>query len=162
MSYPEPRYLGDGGQISATGRAADAPPDLVRPATDIHYLATGASTGGDFGLFRWEMAGPPGGATPHFHRSFTESFYVLDGTVRLYDGRDWIDATPGHFHFVPAGGIHAFRNESGAPASMLILFTPGAPRETYFEGLAELAASGRELSPEEMTEFLRQHDQFLV
>ena len=29
--------------------------------------------------------------------------------------------------------MHGFRNESGEPASMLILFTPGAPREDYFE-----------------------------
>jgi mannose-6-phosphate isomerase-like protein (cupin superfamily) len=162
MSYPEPRYLGDGGQVSATARPGDAAPDLVLPATNIHYLATGAGTGGDFGLYRWEMTGPPSGPAPHFHRSFTESFYVLDGTVRLYDGQDWTDATAGDFHFVPAGGIHAFRNESGAPASMLLLFTPGAPRETYFEALAELAASGREMSPEETTEFLRRHDQFMV
>ena len=34
----------------------------------------------------------------------------------------------GDFLFVPEGGIHGFRNESGAPASMLLLFAPGAPR----------------------------------
>jgi hypothetical protein len=28
---------------------------------------------------------------------------------------------------VPEGGIHGFRNESGESASMLLLFTPGAP-----------------------------------
>ncbi len=162
MSYPEPRYLGDGGETSATARTGDAAPDLVLPATDVHYLATGTSTGGDFGLYRWEMTGARTGPGPHFHRSITESFYVLDGTVRLYDGDHWTEATAGDFHFVPPGGIHAFRNESGAPASMLLLFTPGAPREAYFEGLAELAASGPELSPDEMTEFLRQHDQFMV
>ncbi|HEY6744687.1 MAG TPA: cupin domain-containing protein [Mycobacteriales bacterium] len=162
MSYPEPRYHGDGGEISATVRPGDAAPDLILPATDVHYLATGTSTGGDFGLYRWEMTGAPTGPAPHFHRSITESFYVLDGTVRLYDGNAWTDATAGDFHFVPPGGTHAFRNESGAPASMLLLFTPGAPREAYFEGLAELAASGRQPSPEEMTEFLRRHDQFMV
>ena len=162
MSYPEPRYLGDGGRVSATRRPGDAAPDLVLPATDVHYLATGLSTGGDFGLYRWEMTGPPTGPAPHFHRSITESFYVLDGTVRLYDGNAWTEATAGDYHFVPPGGVHAFRNESGAPASMLLLFTPGAPREAYFEGLAELATSGREPGPEEMTEFLRRHDQFMV
>lgn len=162
MSYPEPRYFGEGGEPTATERPATAPPDLVLPNTDVHYLATGSSTGGDFGLYRWEMGPGPGGPAPHFHRTITESFYVLTGTVRLYNGRTWVDAAPGDFHFVPAGGIHAFRNESGAPASMLLLFTPGAPREAYFEGLAELAAGGRRLSPEEMTEFLRRHDQYMV
>jgi quercetin dioxygenase-like cupin family protein len=162
MSYPEPRYLGDTGETSATARPAGAPPELILPTTNVHYLATGATTGGDFGLYRWEMTGPPSGPAPHFHRSITESFYVLSGTVRLYDGNEWTDAGPGDYHFVPPGGIHAFRNESGAPASMLLLFTPGAPREAYFEGLAEIAASGRQPSEEEMTEFYRQHDQFMV
>ena len=45
---------------------------------------------------------------------------------------------------------------------MLILFTPGAPREAFFEELAEIAASGREPSEEEMTAFYWRHDQFMV
>jgi quercetin dioxygenase-like cupin family protein len=53
--------------------------------------------------------------------------------VRLYDGARWLDAVVGDFLFVPEGGVHGFRNESGEPASMLLLFTPGAPREDYFE-----------------------------
>ena len=65
-------------------------------------------------------------------------------------------------HFVSPGGIHAFRNEPGKPASMLILFTPGAPREAFFVELAGFAASGWEPSEEEMTEFYRRHDQFMV
>jgi mannose-6-phosphate isomerase-like protein (cupin superfamily) len=162
MSYPEPRYLGDTGETSATERLSGAAPELILPATNVHYLATGATTGGDFGLYRWEMTGPPTGPAPHFHRSITESFYVLSGTVRLYDGNGWTDAGPGDYHFVPPGGIHAFRNDSGEPASMLLLFTPGAPREAYFQGLAEIAASGRQPSQEEMTEFYRRHDQFMV
>ena len=40
---------------------------------------------------------------------------------------------------MPVGGVHGFRNESGEPASMLLLFTPGAPREDYFETLADAA-----------------------
>jgi hypothetical protein len=45
---------------------------------------------------------------------------------------------------------------------MLILFTPGAPRERYFEALAKMAASGRRLEGEERTAFLAEHDQFDV
>jgi hypothetical protein len=45
---------------------------------------------------------------------------------------------------------------------MLILFTPGVPREAFFVELAEIAASGREPSEEQMTEFPRRHDQFMV
>ena len=45
---------------------------------------------------------------------------------------------------------------------MLILFAPGAPRERYFEELAEIAASGRELSQEEWTDLYARHDQYMV
>ena len=49
---------------------------------------------------------------------------------RLEDGH-------GDFLYVPPGGVHGFRNKADEPASMLMLFAPGAPREHYFEGLAE-------------------------
>ena len=60
---------------------------------------------------------------------------------------------------MPAGGIHGFRNESGAPASMLLHFAPGAPREGYFEGLARFATEGRP-GPEELARFYADHDNY--
>jgi hypothetical protein len=73
-----------------------------------------------------------------------------------------IDTTTGDFLYVPQGGVHAFRNTSGKPASLLLFFTAGAPREAYFEELAEIAASGRRLSDEEWTAFYLRHDQRMV
>lgn len=64
------------------------------------------------------------------------------------------------FLYVPPGGVHGFRNDSGAPASMLILFTPGVARENYFEELGEIRRSGRELSVQEWDELFARHDQF--
>lgn len=108
------------------------------------------------------MTGGAGGADAHFHRTFSESFYVLEGTVRLYNGREWIDAGAGDFLHVPEGGIHGFHNEGDEAASMLILFAPGPPRERYFYELAEIISSGREMSQEERTDFLARHDQYMV
>ncbi len=162
MSYPDPRYLRETGEISAVFRPATAAPDLdVGPGGSASYLATGASTNGQFGLYRWDMGPTPSGPDAHFHRSISESFYVLSGTVRLYDGARWTDATPGDFLHVPEGGIHAFRNESGEPASMLILFAPGAPREDYFETLADPAR--REAMDEQAwADFFARHDTWWV
>lgn len=158
MSYPEPRYSGEPGLVNATFRPADHEPEVrYAQGGTAHYLATGATTNGQFGLYRWEMAGEPSGPGVHFHRMISESFYVLSGTIRLFDGRRWIDGRPGDFVFVPEGGLHAFRNESGAPASMLILFAPGAPREDYFETLARVS-HGLVLSDEEKTAFYLRHD----
>ena len=160
MSYPEPRYLGESGETSASFRPADQPPELVYPSgTRVHYLATGKITRGRFGLYRWELAAESGGPGPHFHRTMTESFYVLSGQIRLYDGRHWVDAGPTDFMHVPEGGIHGFRNESSEPASLLIHFAPGAPREGYFEGNARFLREGRP-SEAEMDDFYRQHDNY--
>lgn len=164
MSYPQPRYSGDTGAVSATFRPADTPPDLaIGVRTRVGYLATGPTTDGQFGLYRWDMAAvAPAGSTPggHYHRTFAESFYILDGTVSLYNGDKWTDATAGDFLYVPPGGIHAFANNSGRAASMLVLFTPGAPREAYFEELAAIVGEGRELTEQEWTELYARHDQY--
>jgi mannose-6-phosphate isomerase-like protein (cupin superfamily) len=163
MSYPEARYHGDDGEISAVFRPADARPELQLGASgSASYLATGASTHGQFGLYRWDMGPEAGGPATHFHRTISESFFVLSGTVGLFNGERWTHARAGDFLFVPEGGLHAFRNESGEPASMLILFAPGASREGYFEGLVEMAATGRQLSAEEWTEFCLRHDTYWV
>ncbi|PJE95345.1 cupin [Streptomyces carminius] len=155
MSYPEPRYLGENGEISAVFRSARAEPELVSPSgTRTHYLATHALTGGEFGLYKVEMGPRAPGPSTHFHRTISESFFVLSGEVRLYDGDRWTAGRAGDFLYVPPGGLHAFRNDSDEPASMLMLFTPGAPREEYFERIAETARRG---GPE-FAEFLLRHD----
>jgi mannose-6-phosphate isomerase-like protein (cupin superfamily) len=162
VSYPGPIYFGDTGEVSARLRPDGTEPEIASPGgTRTHYLATGASTNGQFGLYRWEMGPKPGGPDPHFHRTISESFYILDGTVSLYNGTKWIDANPGDFLYVPEGGIHGFRNDSGAPASMLLLFAPGAPREDYFETLAD-AARREAMDAGERTAFMLRHDTYWV
>jgi mannose-6-phosphate isomerase-like protein (cupin superfamily) len=156
------RYTDPHGARSAVLRQAAQPPDLVSARTEIGYLATALSTGGEFGLYHYAMTEHPSGPSPHFHRTISESFYILSGTLRLYDGAAWYDASRGDFLYVPPGGIHAFRNESGRRAEMLLLFAPGAPRETYFEALVERAASGQTFSDAEQIDFLASHDQYEV
>lgn len=159
MSYPEPRYFGDAGEVSASLRRDDEAPDLVQTTGgSVDYLATGAGTGGEFGLYRWNFGPGRTGPDAHFHRTISESFYILSGTVALYNGKEWVDAVPGDFLHVPQGGIHAFKNESGEVALMLLLFTPGAPREDYFETLVAIGKGDVVLNDEERAEFYLRHD----
>ncbi|MGP4019257.1 cupin domain-containing protein [Saccharopolyspora sp. 5N708] len=167
MSYPPDRYHGETGEISASFRAADAAPELVNPSgTRTYYLATGQPTGrehdiatdGEFGLYHVVDLAPGAGTGTHFHRSMSESFFVTDGSLRVYDGVRWRDATKGDFLHVPAGGLHAFCNESGEPTSFLMLFAPGAPREEYFEGVGRIVAMGEA----ERAEFFIAHDSYFT
>jgi mannose-6-phosphate isomerase-like protein (cupin superfamily) len=161
--YPPVRYTKDEPEVSAWLRRAPdnggAPPDydsfgLVK----YHYLANQKQTDGDYGLYRVEISPNAGGPGPHYHRAMSEAFFVLSGTVKLYDGTDWIDGRPNDFLYVPPGGIHGFRNENDAPASILMLFAPGAPREAYFEGFEQLA----DLSDEERAEWFIKNDNFFL
>lgn len=63
---------------------------------------------------------------------------------------------------MPEGGVHGFRNQSGEPVSLLILFAPGAPREAYFEGLVARAEGRWSPSEEEFQDFLVEHDNIYV
>lgn len=164
MSYPPALYSGGTGAVSASLRLADVPPDLeIGVRSRVGYLATGTTTGGHYGLYRWDLTGAGSSAAVprgHYHKTFSESFFVLEGAIGLFNGDQWHDSGPGDFLYVPPGGIHAFRNVTSAPASMLVLFAPGAPREAYFEELAAISASGRQLSPQEWTELYNRHDQY--
>ncbi|MFE1907589.1 cupin domain-containing protein [Streptomyces gardneri] len=159
-SYPAPRYFGEAGELTARFRPADAEPDFVSEpgGTAYHYLSTATSTDGEYGLYRVEMGPESGGPGTHFHKAMSEAFFVLSGSVRLFDGEQWVTARSGDHLYVPVGGLHAFRNDSAEPASMLMLFAPGAPREEYFEAITQLA----DLSDAERVEFCERHDSFFV
>jgi len=157
MSYP-----GAAGEVSAVFRSAEEV-DQVTFATSgtvARFVAPGSMTRGRFGLFEWNMQPQSGGSGAHFHRTFSESFYVMSGTVRLYNGEKWLPTRAGEFLYVPEGGIHGFRNDDDVPASMLILFAPGPPREEYFRELAAIAAERRTLTEDEWTELWARHDQY--
>lgn len=156
MSYPGP------GEISAVLRRQDDVPILEGGTNAMRLVAPGAVTRRQFGLFRRDMAPHAGGADPHFHRTFSESFYVLDGVVRFYDGEHWFEGHAGDFVYVPKGGIHAFRADTDQPSSMLILFAPGTPREQFFREAAEIRSSGRKLTDDEWAAFYARHDQTMV
>lgn len=157
--YPPARHLEDQPEVSASLRRGDEPADYDSfGLVQYHYLADQTKTGGDYGLYRVDLAPNAGGPGPHYHRAMSEAFYVLSGRMELHDGRDWIDGNQGDFLFVPPGGIHGFRNAADDPASMLILFAPGAPREQYFEGLAQLG----ELTDDERRAWFDENDNFFV
>ena len=135
----------------------DTPPDLTyATGGTCEYLVRGEQSRGNLGVYRWTFGEGESGPDPHFHRTMSEHFYVLRGTVRLFDGLEWVRAGAGDYLYVPEGGIHGFKGSDHA--QMLLSFTPGGPREDYFETLA----SGRAMSDEERTELMLRHDNHWV
>jgi quercetin dioxygenase-like cupin family protein len=143
---------------AVTVRRAVDPPDLAGPPS-VRFVAPGAVTGGRFGLFEYRMAPHSPGPGPHYHRTFSESFYVLSGQLTIFDGERWSTFGAGDYAHVADGGVHGFRNDGEDPAAFLILFAPGIPRERFFTELAEIRDSGRQLGHEEWVDFYARHDQ---
>ncbi|HEX2073855.1 MAG TPA: cupin domain-containing protein [Geodermatophilus sp.] len=154
MSHPDPglvdvRTLADH-PLTEAGSAA------------LRMVAPGSATAGRFGLVEYHLAPRSPGAAPHYHRTFSESFYVLSGELTLYAAQRWQPYRPGDFAIAHERGVHGFRNDGDEPVAFLILFTPGIAREQFFAETAELRRSGRRPTPEEMTAFYARHDQVMV
>jgi mannose-6-phosphate isomerase-like protein (cupin superfamily) len=156
-------YSGETGEVTAVAvPGASMRQVTMKSGTVGSFVATGSITRGQYGLYRWDMPANAGGAGAHFHRAFSEAFYVLDGTPSFFDGRSWTPGGPGDYLYIPEGGIHGFRNDSDAAASMLILFAPGIAREAYFLELADIGASGREMTKADWADLYARHDQVMV
>lgn len=101
---------GEGPAFSAVG-------DVYR------LLATGEQTGGAYVLSEARVL-PGGGPPPHIHHREDEAFFLLEGEITFRLGDRKVVAKPGAFIQGPRGIPHAFKNESNAPARMLIFVTP--------------------------------------
>jgi quercetin 2,3-dioxygenase len=104
-------------------------------------LVSGDETEGQFGMIHCEC--PPGDIIPtHAHAHTHETFYIVDGKVRVfveYPGGQKVSRLlePGDFGFVPAGLAHAYRVE--APTRMLGVLSGGFER--FFQRMGTPADS---------------------
>ena len=155
MSHPDPALV-DVRTLADHPLAGDGGSGALR------MIAPGAATAGRFGLVEYRLAPHSPGAAPHYHSTFSESFYVLSGELSLFADGGWRPYRPGDFAIVHERGVHGFRNDGDQEAGFLILFAPGIARENFFAELAELRRSGRTLTDEEMTAFYARHDQVMV
>lgn len=110
----------------------------------IEVLASPAETGGTVSVYRWRMSPSSRGPAPHFHTTFSETFIVEEGEVAYYDGRVWQTLRAGEAAHAAVGEVHAIRKERDEPATLLMLLSPGVPREEYFAQLATV--NGQDLS----------------
>lgn len=155
MSHPDP------GRVDVR-TLADHPLVSNGATSSLRMVAPGSVTAGRYGLVEYTVAPHCPGAAPHYHQTFSESFYVLSGELTVYADGAWRRCRPGDFALVHEWGVHGFRNDGDEPAAFLILFAPGIAREQFFLELAELRRSGRDLTPEERTAFYARHDQVMV
>ncbi|HEU0027782.1 MAG TPA: cupin domain-containing protein [Ktedonobacterales bacterium] len=105
----------------------------------LTFKATGAQT--DDALLLFEVHMPQGKATPlHVHPDADETFYVLDGEVRVHvEGADDRTVSKDSVVMIPRGAAHAFMVVSQV-AHLLVIMTPASTiSETFFRLAGEPA-----------------------
>lgn len=119
----------------------------------LTYKVVGAQSGGQWLVLEYsappQFAGPP----PHMHKVTTEIFYVLAGELTVQAGKQTTRLAPGGFAFVPPGTVHAFSNQSDAPAKFLLVASP-AGLENYFTELAEMLKQEPSWPPRDMSKVI--------
>ena len=106
------------------------------------FLKTSAETNGEYTLLEIELyksEGPP----LHFHKTFSEKFEVVEGTLYLQVGNEKKILKPGESILVPNGTSHRFYNISDDLVRFRITFEPGhTGMENFIKIIYSLAQDG--------------------
>lgn len=99
------------------------------------FKADGQETAGSYSISEWWLEPHTQGPGPHSHPE-DDVFYVIEGTMSILVGDQWIDASKGSFVLAPGGTTHDFQNRSAFRAGILNFSTPGN-FEPEMPGIAE-------------------------
>jgi len=126
-------------------------------ASNAVMKATAETADGAFSIseatFPAGMNGPP----PHSHKHTTDSFYVLDGTLRVMIAGREIDAPAGTYVLIPPGVVHTFANTSERPVRFLNVSSPGW-LENYLRDLAGAMRSSAMPGTSEFQRIIAKYD----
>ena len=109
---------------------------------ELRFLHTKDDTGGALDMFEMTVEPDARMPVPHHHESWDETVYGLSGVTTFVIGGKQVDLKPGESVFIGRGVVHAFRNDSGAPATCLSVLTPGVLGPGYFREMAALLSGG--------------------
>ena len=106
------------------------------------FIKTSAETAGAYSLVEidlYKSDGPP----LHFHKSFSEKFEVIEGTLYLQVGKEKKVLEPGQSILVPSNTAHRFYNMSNDLVKFRITFEPGhTGMENFIKIIYSLAQDG--------------------
>jgi mannose-6-phosphate isomerase-like protein (cupin superfamily) len=98
------------------------------------FKADGDETAERYSISEWWLEPNTKGPGAHSHEE-DDIFYVLEGTMSILIGDQWVDAPKGSFVLAPAGLTHDFENRTRERAGVLNLSVPGG----FEEDMPEIA-----------------------
>ncbi|UII29694.1 cupin domain-containing protein [Fulvivirga ulvae] len=89
------------------------------------FKADEEATLAQYSVSEWWLEPHSTGPGAHLHEHNDEIFYVLEGTVSMLVGDEWVEAKKGAFFLIPANTMHDFANNSDQPMGLLNVYIPG-------------------------------------
>ena len=117
---------------------------VLRDAPGWTWKGNGRDNQGRFDLLIMEhldyRAGPP----LHFHTTFEDSFFVLEGVLTVQLGDEVVELGRGDFATAPPGVPHSLTNAHAGQSNCRVanLLTPGVGFDRYISQIDQLAAKG--------------------
>ena len=106
------------------------------------FIETSEESNGKHSLIEVELyksEGPP----VHYHKTFSEKFEVIEGTLYLQVGKKQKLINAGEFYTIPAGVPHKFYNPTNNKVRFKLIFEPGhTGMENFIKIIYSLAADG--------------------
>jgi quercetin dioxygenase-like cupin family protein len=123
----------------------------------ITFRVEGSQSNGTLAMFEFTV---PAGAKvpmPHYHESFDETIYGIEGVLAFTVDGKTMHIGPGDTCFIPRGIVHGFVNLTGSDAKALAIVTPARIGPEYFQKLGEIVNSGGPPDLERVKALMSEH-----
>ena len=124
---------------------------------EVKFLLEASDTNGQATMFEFSVPHGIKVPMPHYHESFDEIVYGLEGIMTFTVDGKIIDLEVGQSLFIPKGIVHGFNNLNPQTAKALATITPGLLGPEYFKDVAEIVNAGGPPDIEKMKLVFKKH-----
>jgi quercetin dioxygenase-like cupin family protein len=109
---------------------------------EVNFLLEGTDTNGQLAMFEFSVFVGAKMPLPHYHESYDETVYGLEGVLTFIVNGKSIDLKAGEQLFIPRGAVHVFNNHSQSTAKALAIVTPALIGPDFFKESAAIVNAG--------------------
>jgi quercetin dioxygenase-like cupin family protein len=119
---------------------------------------SGKDTNGNLYVFESSQNYREEGIPLHMHPDLDETFYILEGNVKIKIGEEKYRLGPGDTIFAPRNIPHGCVTNSATPSKLLIIVQGAGKMEMFFKELSKL----KEFTPPVVAEIYDKHNMVLM